>query len=175
MTWLFSRSVMRILPKGFHSGVPLMSGSASLFYLCAFVLTLNHCASRGRSRVDSGKFGTDHMFDRRILAESADGSAVRQVVPVFRSAWPLVKVDRGGVAMTENGAASFCLPPSAVIRASSIASSIAVCTLVGARLISSVRVKLPNSGPCWKSKRCSPGFQIAAPVRPVDLPCSGGI
>ena len=54
------------------------------------------------------------------------------------------------VAITMNGGASTWLTPSTVIWRSSIASSSADWVFGEARLISSARTMLANSGPGWK-------------------------
>ncbi|KAG1529453.1 hypothetical protein G6F50_017985 [Rhizopus delemar] len=66
-----------------------------------------------------------------------------------------------------NSAGIFSLLTPTVICLSSMASSNADCTLAGARLISSARMRLPNSGPAWNAMWLRPSascWSTAAPV-----------
>ena len=69
------------------------------------------------------------------------------------------------VAMTMNGSGSMWLAPSALTWRSSIASSSADCVFGEARLISSARTMLANSGPRWKTNDSLERWKMLTPTR----------
>ena len=69
------------------------------------------------------------------------------------------------VAMTRKGSGTLCVSPAIVTCRSCITSSSALCTLAGARLISSARSRCVNTGPSEVENSPVRGLKIRVPTR----------